>query len=173
MTTAASLGRSVQSRMPGALRHTLRHMLRSRALVSPRAEIEAGEALNLGHKTNISAFTLISTARGPVEIGARTDVGTGCCILGHPGGIRIGDDCLISPNVVIGGALHEALDPARADGAPTRIGDNVWIGSGAVVLPGTEIADGVIIAPNSVVSGKVATNAIVQGNPGKVIFTRR
>ncbi|MGG5887081.1 acyltransferase [Falsiroseomonas sp. HC035] len=173
MTAAASLGRTAQSRMPGALRHTLQHMLRTGALVSPRAEIEAGEPLGLGRKTNISAFTLISTARGPVAIGERTDVGTGCCILGHPGGIQIGDDCLISPNVVIGGALHAALETTSADSATTRIGNNVWIGSGAVVLPGAEIADGVIIAPNSVVSGSVGPNAIVQGNPGKVIFTRR
>jgi acetyltransferase-like isoleucine patch superfamily enzyme len=173
MTSAASLGRSVQARLPGGLRHTLRHILRSRAMVSPRAEIEAGEALNLGHKTNISAFTLLSTAAGPIEIGARTDVGTGCCILGHPGGIRIGDDCLISPNVVIGSALHPDAGATPAEGRPTRIANNVWIGAGAVVLPGADIADGVIIAPNSVVSGAVAANAIVQGNPGKVIFTRR
>jgi acetyltransferase-like isoleucine patch superfamily enzyme len=151
----------------------MRHMLRSRALISPRAAIEGGEALTLGRKTNISAFTLLSTAEGPIEIGERTDVGTGCCIIGHPGGIRIGDDCLISPNVVIGGTLHADLDAARTEQVVTRLGDNVWIGAGAVVLPGADIAPGVIIAPNTVVSGTVAANTIVQGNPGKVIFTRR
>jgi acetyltransferase-like isoleucine patch superfamily enzyme len=173
MIAAASTGRAVRMRIPGALRHTLRHLLRSRAMVSPRAEIELGEPLNLGRQTNISAFTLISTADGPVEIGARTDVGTGCCILGHPGGIRIGDDCLISPNVVIGGAVHAEAGQAQPAATPTRIADNVWIGAGAVVLPGADIAGGVIVAPNSVVSGTVAANAIVQGNPGKIIFTRR
>jgi acetyltransferase-like isoleucine patch superfamily enzyme len=55
----------------------------------------------------------------------------------------------------------------------TSVGNNVWIGAGAVILPGAEIADGVIVSPNSVVSGMVAANAIVQGNPAKTIFTRR
>lgn len=152
--------------------HTLRFMARDGALVSPRAVLEPGEPLALGRKTSISAFCLISTRDGAVRIGAHTDVGTGCCISGHPGGVSIGDDCLISPNVVIGGPAHE---PAENEIGlrGTVIGNNVWIGAGAVILPGTEIADGVIVSPNSVVSGAVAANAIVQGNPGKIIFTRR
>jgi serine O-acetyltransferase len=53
------------------------------------------------------------------------------------------------------------------------IGNNVWIGAGACILDGATIGSGVIVTPNSVVSAKVADNAIVQGNPSKVIFLRR
>jgi len=150
--------------------HTLRFMARGRALVSPRAELELDAPLLLGRKTSISAFTQVSTAAGPVEIGARTDIGTGCSILGHPGGLFIGDDCLISPNAVIGAAT---LDATADEARPTRVGNNVWIGAGAVIMAGAEIAEGVIVSPNSVVSGVVTANAIVQGNPSKIIFTRR
>ena len=54
-----------------------------------------------------------------------------------------------------------------------RIGDNVWIGAGAVVMDGARIESGAIIAPNSVVAGKVPKDVIVQGNPARVVFTRR
>ena len=53
------------------------------------------------------------------------------------------------------------------------IGNNVWLGSGCVVLDGTHIGNGVIITPNSVVTTNIPENAIAQGNPAKVIFTRR
>ncbi len=42
-----------------------------------------------------------------------------------------------------------------------------------MVLDGAQVGDGVIVAPNSVVSGRIPDNAIVQGNPAKVVFTRR
>ena len=57
--------------------------------------------------------------------------------------------------------------------AGIRIGDNVWIASGCVVLDGAEIGSGTIVTPNTVVSGRVPENSVVQGNPAKVIFTRR
>ncbi len=163
--------------MRGRLLVTARHLMRSRALVSLRVEVvDPGRRLSIGRKSSVSAFVRISTAAGAVRIGARTDVGAGCCIDGHAGGVAIGDDCLISPNVVIGGpGAPDQGDAGGSDAgaAGTRIGDNVWIGAGAVVLPGAAIADGVIVSPNSVVGGAVPANAIVQGNPGKVILTRR
>lgn len=148
----------------------LRCMVRFRAFFSPRAELTLGETLTLGARTSISAFSQVSTADGAVRIGSRTDIATGCCINGHPGGVVIGDDCLISAGVVIGAASH---DDQPAPPRPTRLGRNVWLGTGVVVLRGVEIADGVIVAPNSVVAADVPANAILQGNPGKVIFTRR
>jgi acetyltransferase-like isoleucine patch superfamily enzyme len=56
---------------------------------------------------------------------------------------------------------------------PIRIGNNVWIGVGSVILDNAEIGDGVIVTPNSVVSGRIPANAIVQGNPAKTVFIRR
>jgi acetyltransferase-like isoleucine patch superfamily enzyme len=93
--------------------------------------------------------------------------------------VVIGDDCLISPNVTIiaNNYNYQRLDvPIRQQGSTSkgvRIGANVWIGSGACILDGAQIGSGVIVAANSVVAGKIPDNAIVQGNPAKIIFTRR
>jgi acetyltransferase-like isoleucine patch superfamily enzyme len=53
------------------------------------------------------------------------------------------------------------------------IGNDVWIGVGCAILDGATIGNGVIVGPNSVVSGRVQDNTIVTGNPAKPIFTRR
>ena len=115
-----------------------------------------------------------------MRIGRSCSIGAGCFYPAHQGGVIIGDDCLISPNVTI---IVQQLqlpaarcaDPAAGDAQSrgVRIGNNVWIGSGACILDGAQVGSGVIVAPNSVVSGRIPDNAIVQGNPAKVIFTRR
>jgi acetyltransferase-like isoleucine patch superfamily enzyme len=158
---------------------TVYHLAKHRAFISPQAEVELSPMFIIGPKSAVSSFTKIKVG-GPVRIGARTDIGTGCFIAGSHAGIEIGDDCLISPNVSIVGVnyRYDRIDQTiREQGTvtkgPTRIGNNVWLGAGAVVLDGAEIGDGVIVTPNSVVSGKIPPNTIVQGNPGKAIFTRR
>lgn len=156
------------------------YLLKYGAIVSPRAEVELSKNLILGKHTTISSFTKIKASEGKVVIGERTDIGVGCFIGGYMPGITIGNDCLISPNVSIIGVnyRYDEIDrPFREQGlvskGPTKIGNNVWIGTGAVILDNAHIEDGVIISPNSVVSGHIPRNSIVQGNPAKTIFTRR
>lgn len=147
--------------------------------VSPRAEVELSPLLTIGRRTEISSFAKIKAAFGPLQIGRNCFIGAGCFIASHQGGLIIGDDCLISPNVTIlaSNYNYQRLDlPISRQGYTSkgvRIGSNVWIGSGACILDGSVIDSGVIVAPNSVVSGHVPVNTVVQGNPAKVIFTRR
>ncbi len=147
--------------------------------VSLRAEVELSPLLEIGRRTEISSFTKIKASHGPLRIGANCFVGVGCFIASHQGGVVIGDDCLISPNVTIlsNNYNYQRLDiPIWRQGSTSkgvRIGNDVWIGSGACVLDGALIGSGVIIAPNSVVSGTIPDLAVVQGNPARVIFTRR
>jgi acetyltransferase-like isoleucine patch superfamily enzyme len=54
-----------------------------------------------------------------------------------------------------------------------RIGHRVWIGANAVVLDGAELGDDCIVSAGSIVSGSIPPRSIVQGNPARVIFTRR
>ena len=159
---------------------TLYYLLRHRAFVSMRAEVDIGFKLTIGRKSSVSSFAKIKASEGNVRIGERTDIGVGAFIGGYKTGIEIGDDCLISPNVSIVGVnyRYEELDRTfREQGVeskgPIQIGTNVWIGVGSVILDNTRIGDGTIIAPNSVVSGEIPENAIVQGNPAKVAFIRR
>lgn len=74
---------------------------------------------------------------------------------------KIGDNCLVGQNVTIGRNFGDTKVPI--------IGDNVYIGAGSVVFGEIEIGDNVIIGSNSVVNKSIPTNAIVAGNPFKVI----
>ena len=87
--------------------------------------------------------------------------------------IRIGDDVLLAPNVQLYTASHP-LDPQlrRAQkefGLPITIGDNVWIGGGAIVLPGVSIGDNAVIGAGSIVTRDVPANVVVAGNPGRIV----
>jgi maltose O-acetyltransferase len=53
-------------------------------------------------------------------------------------------------------------------GRPIRIGDNVWIGGGAIVLPGVTIGDDAVIGAGSVVTRDVPAGDVVVGNPARV-----
>jgi acetyltransferase-like isoleucine patch superfamily enzyme len=152
---------------------------RFRALVSPRAEVELSPLVKLGKGTQISSFTKVKASDGPLTIGARVSIGTGCFIHAGSAGVTIGDDSLISPNVSIVGSnyRYDRLDiPMHQQGEITKgvtIGKDVWIGVGCAILDGARIGDHAIIAPNAVVSGHVAEKTIASGNPAKPIFTRR
>lgn len=158
---------------------TLYYYAKYRAYVSPKAEVEVSPLLSFGAASRISSFTKIKASDGPLEIGRRVQVGCFCTVTAGAAGIRIGDACLISPNVSIIGNnyRYERIDQTFLDqGLSSKgisIDDNVWLGAGARILDGAQIGTGVIVSPNSVVSGRVPDNAIVQGNPAKVIFTRR
>ena len=87
--------------------------------------------------------------------------------------IRIGDQVLLGPNVQLYAATHP-LDPqVRLSGlegaAPINIGNNVWIGGGAIVLPGVSIGDNTTIGAGSVVTRDIAANVVAAGNPCRVL----
>jgi len=158
---------------------SLIYAFRFGALVSPRAEVELSPLLKLGEGTQISSFTKVKASDGPLTIGARVSIGSGCFIHAGSAGVSIGDDSLISPNVSIVGSnyRYDRLDiPIQQQGEITKgitIGNDVWIGVGCAILDGAVIGDHAIVAPNAVVSGHIAENVIATGNPAKPIFTRR
>lgn len=97
--------------------------------------------------------------------------------------IRIGDNALIAPNVQIYTAFHptNAVDrfgEPKEDGsfefcktqtAPVIIGDNVWIGGGAIIMPRVTIGNNVVIGAGSVVTKDVPDHVIAYGNPCRVV----
>ena len=102
------------------------------------------------------------------QIPSSTKIGTGFYI-GHHGNIIInsktviGKNCNIAPLVTIG-----KTNRGSKKGTP-KIGDFVWIGTGAVIVGAIKIGSNVLIAPNSYVNFDVPSDSIVIGNPAKII----
>ena len=89
------------------------------------------------------------------------------------GEIIIGDGCMFAPNVVLATAGHPINPELRAQvyqfTKPIRIGNNVWIGAGAVVLPGVTIGDNTVIGAGSIVTRDIPANVVAVGNPCRVV----
>jgi len=105
-----------------------------------------------------------------IIIGKNVFINSGCRFQDQ-GGIIIGDDALIGHNVVLATLNHGFAPDKRKDlhPAPIVIGNNVWIGANATVLPGVTIGDNAVIAAGAVVTKDVPENAIVAGVPAKIV----
>lgn len=105
-----------------------------------------------------------------IHLGEGVFINSGCKFQDQ-GGIFIGDRCLIGHNVVIA-TLNHHMDVERRGGMvpkPVRLGSDVWVGSGAILLPGITVGDGAVVAAGAVVTKDVAPRTIVGGNPARLI----
>jgi maltose O-acetyltransferase len=104
-----------------------------------------------------------------IRVGAYTFVNEGASIVAHHR-VEIGSNCHIGELVGIFDSDHHAVDSTTdVRHAPVVVGDNVWIGRGAVILPGTRIGDHAVVAAGSVVTKDVAAATLVGGNPARPI----
>jgi acetyltransferase-like isoleucine patch superfamily enzyme len=110
--------------------------------------------------------------RPGITIGRRSIINQQCCLDGR-GGLTIGDDVNVSPGVWILTDSHDMHDPLfREVLAPVTIGDHVWIGSRALILPGVIVGEGAVVAAGAVVTRNVAPYTVVAGVPASPIGTR-
>lgn len=121
-----------------------------------------------------------------IYFGNNCEVNMNCTFL-DDNRIVIGDNALIAPNVQIYTAFHptnaaDRFGPPQPDGsfsfcktqtAPVIIGNNVWIGGGAILLPGVTIGDNVVIGAGSVVTKDIPSNSVACGNPCRVVRENR
>ncbi len=124
--------------------------------------VSGGEAarttckIDIGPQTYINRFTIID-ANAQIQIGA---------------------DCMIGPHCYITDGDHgtEADELVRDQSmvvSPVLIGDNVWIGAGAIILKGVKVGNSAVIAAGAVVTRDVPDHAVVAGVPATVIKARR
>lgn len=121
-----------------------------------------------------------------IYFGNNCEVNMNCTFL-DDNRIVIGDNALIAPNVQIYTAFHptnaaDRFGPEKEDGsfafcktqtAPVIIGNNVWIGGGAILLPGVHIGNNVVIGAGSVVTRDIPDNTVACGNPCRVVRENR
>jgi acetyltransferase-like isoleucine patch superfamily enzyme len=108
-----------------------------------------------------------------IELGDRNVINFGCLFDGRVHRISTGSDVSIGPEASI---LTLGHDPQSAyfvnQGGDVRIGDHVWIGYRAIILPGITIGDGAVVAAGAVVTADVAPFTIVAGVPARTIGER-
>ncbi len=144
--------------------------------IAGRGRIIIGSGVRLSGKSSI-AFGRPSPELPELIIGDGTFIGHSCGLnVGRS--VRIGRHCLLATGVLIydldghptDAARRRAGEPTPAEAiAPVVIGDDVWIGFGALVLKGVSIGDRAIVAAQSVVTKNVPADTIVAGNPARVV----
>ncbi|HYF64665.1 MAG TPA: sugar O-acetyltransferase [Herpetosiphonaceae bacterium] len=97
---------------------------------------------------------------------------TGCVVL-DSAAVRVGNNVMFGPSVQIYTATHPVLARERIKGPelayPISIGDNVWVGGGAIICPGVTIGANTTIGAGSVVTKDIPANVAAAGNPCRVI----
>lgn len=109
-----------------------------------------------------------------VSIGKRCSFGGNVALNAHDK-ITIGDDCLFAYGVVVNTAGHNYMAKTMNKtycSKPVEIGSNVWIGACAIILPGVIISDNSVVGAGAVVTKDVPENAIVVGNPARIMKYR-
>lgn len=95
------------------------------------------------------------------------------CVILDGAKVEFGDNVFVAPNCGFYTAGHPLEYEIRNKGLeyakPIKIGNNVWIGGNAVVLPGVTIGNNVVIGAGSVVNKDIPANVVAVGNPCKVI----
>jgi acetyltransferase-like isoleucine patch superfamily enzyme len=169
------IGRSVSLRNPRRV-----HLERGVALDEGvmLAALGVGSGIRIGEGTIIAARSILNARGGTIEIGAGGSVGPACRI-GTSSRIVIGRWALFAHGCDIGGEDHPwddpavpmALRPALPRGGVT-IGDDVWLGTRAIVLDGVTIGRGAIIGAASLVTRDIPEMAIAFGIPARVVRYR-
>ena len=149
------------------------------AFIGRGTVIQIGRAgrVELGRWSWLGQGTKVRCHEGTIAIGAKTVLGQECTISAYQH-VSIGRECLIADRAMMIDFDHAATDverPVREQGVykrDVRIGDNVWIGYGAVILRGVTIGDNAIVGASAVVTRDVPANAIVAGVPARLLRMR-
>ena len=95
---------------------------------------------------------------------------SGGCYIQGGNGIYIGDDTLFAPGVKIISANHNTSDLGRWESAePIRIGSRCWLGANAVILPGVQLGDQVVVGAGAVVTRSFPPGTVVAGVPARAL----
>ena len=154
-------------------------LLKYKALVSPKARVQFSQQISFGKGTVVKPFAVIQTQGGHISIGHDCAISSFNHISTGIREVKIGNYVRIGPSVtILGGSRNfkkrsvRIMDQGSFHEGVT-IGDDVFIGAGAVIMPGCHIGEGVVIGANSVVTRDFPPYAVVAGVPAKIIGERR
>jgi acetyltransferase-like isoleucine patch superfamily enzyme len=138
------------------------------SVIGTRNRVEIGPACNLFGSINFLS------ADATLIIGRETTMVQGSIQLHEPGFIEIGEDCMISTQVYLSlSDIHPIYDKTSGErinpAASVTVGRHVWLGLRSMIMKGTSIGDGSIVAAGAIVSGDVPPDVVVAGIPARVV----
>ena len=145
---------------------------RSKIYSSVRMDTPPYRKFFLGDYSVVESYSCINNAVGDVMIGSHTRVGLHNTVIGP---VTIGDHVNLAQGITITALNHNFADKSQRidqQGISTNaitIGNDIWIGANAVVLPGVTIGDHSVVAAGAVVTKDVPPHSLVAGVPAKII----
>lgn len=139
--------------------------------------VTIGSYCVIGPRSSIQCTGDLASVGIGVKMGSHTTFGNDC-FFGAAGGITIGNDVIAGQCIRFHSENHNYRDLScliRKQGVTHKgivVGNNCWIGSGAVFLDGASVGNGCVIAANAVVTKKFPDNSIIGGVPAKILGTR-
>ncbi len=133
--------------------------------------------IDIGKATYIFSYSQLKTYHGWIKIGNSCTINRFALLYGH-GGLEIGNNVMIAPNVIILPQNHIFKDISiiiREQGISCKgikIENDIWIGAGAIVLDGITIGKGSVIGAGAVVTKDIPPYSVAVGVPAKVIKKR-
>ena len=139
---------------------------------SARMDTPPYRKFSLGDYSVVESFACINNAVGDVVIGDHTRIGLHNTIIGP---VSIGKHVNLAQGITVTALNHnfkdsdKRIDEQGVSTNPVTIGNDIWIGANAVILPGVTIGDHSVVAAGAVVTKDVPPQSLVAGVPAKVI----
>jgi acetyltransferase-like isoleucine patch superfamily enzyme len=144
----------------------------SKVYASVRMDTPPFRRFSLGRESVVESFSCINNAVGDVLVGDYTRIGLHNTIIGP---VTIGSHVNLAQGITVTALNHNfsdatlRIDQQGVSTQPVTIGDDVWVGANAVILPGVTVGSHSVVAAGAVVTKDVPEHTLVAGVPAKVI----